>query len=89
MVFCLCSSTLTAEVSDVTGLIPARLALPVHVTVDGRDALVTYGGNAPQLVAGVIQINFQIPIGVEPGPAALAVTVGDFTTTTVVTIAIK
>src|SRR4029077_6290084 len=41
--------------------------LPVSVTVGGRDATVTYAGGAPGLIAGVMQINVQIPAGISTG----------------------
>jgi len=37
------------------------------VTVDGQSARVTYSGAAPGEVAGVMQVNVQIPSGVQPG----------------------
>jgi uncharacterized protein (TIGR03437 family) len=67
----------------------ANIALPVSVIVAGKDALVTYAGNAPGLVAGVAQIDFQIPIDVQPGEAAIAISAGAFTAATVATIAVK
>lgn len=59
----------------VGGVLPA-LQLPVAVTVDGIPAEVLYAGPAPQLVAGVFQVNFRIPPAVKPGPAAVMVTAG-------------
>jgi uncharacterized protein (TIGR03437 family) len=37
---------------------------PVNVTVGGLPAMVAYAGAAPTLVAGVMQVNVQIPTGV-------------------------
>jgi uncharacterized protein (TIGR03437 family) len=83
----------TTEPVSVDGLLNGSLlsglALPVHVSVAGKNALVTYAGSAPGLVAGVVQINFQIPLGAGPGPAAVAVSAGDFATANSVTIAIQ
>ena len=39
--------------------------LPVTVTVGGQDAPVKYAGGAPGLVAGVMQVNVQIPAGIQ------------------------
>jgi uncharacterized protein (TIGR03437 family) len=41
--------------------------LPVHVTVGGVTATLTYAGAAPYEVEGLMQINVQIPAGVQPG----------------------
>ena len=40
---------------------------PVSVTVGGLDAVVNYAGAAPTLVAGLMQLNIQIPTGIAPG----------------------
>ncbi len=41
--------------------------LPVSVTIGGQPANVTYYGAAPGQVAGLMQVNVQIPDGVAPG----------------------
>jgi uncharacterized protein (TIGR03437 family) len=41
--------------------------LPVRVTTGGIPATVQYNRGAPGLVAGVMQVNGQIPDGVQPG----------------------
>jgi uncharacterized protein (TIGR03437 family) len=51
--------------------------LPVTVTVGGIPAIVRYAGAAPTEVAGVLQINFQVPARVAAGGAVpVVVTVG-------------
>jgi uncharacterized protein (TIGR03437 family) len=42
--------------------------LPVSAEVGGLPAQVLYAGSAPGMVAGVIQINLQLPGGVTPAP---------------------
>lgn len=55
--------------------------LPVHVTVGGIPALVQYSGGAPGQVAGLMQINVQIPSGVQPGGyVPVVLQVGDVST---------
>ncbi len=49
------------------GSAPTSPILPVSVTVGGIPATVQYKGGAQGLVAGLIQINVQIPDGVQPG----------------------
>jgi len=46
---------------------PPHPSLPVGVTVGGIPATVQYAGGAPGQVAGFMQLNVQIPVGVEPG----------------------
>ena len=41
----------------------------ITATVGGLPAVVTYAGAAPQEVAGVMQVNVQIPAQVTPGNA--------------------
>ncbi len=49
---------------------PLPLAqLSVAVRIDGRPARVLYAGAAPGLVAGVMQVNVELPDGIPPGPA--------------------
>jgi len=49
------------------GLTPAVPVLPVSVTVGGVPATVTYKGGVYGEVAGIMQLNVQIPTGVTPG----------------------
>lgn len=56
---------------------------PVHTvtaTVNGIPATVTYAGGAPGFVAGVMQVNLQIPIGVSPGAAQVRLFSNSLTT---------
>ena len=70
--------------SDLYGIV-----LPVRVAVGGKETKVTYAGSAPGLVAGVSQINFQIPSGLELSAARMIVSAGEFNSAAVVTIAVK
>ncbi len=55
--------------------------LPVSVTVGGIPAPVSYKGGAPTEVAGLMQINIQIPPGVQPGGyVPIVLTVGNTST---------
>jgi uncharacterized protein (TIGR03437 family) len=62
---------------------------PVTVTIDGIDAPVLYAGAAPGLVAGVLQINVQIPSGVASGARPVVVHVGQTQSQAGVTVAIQ
>lgn len=49
----------------------------VQVTIGGRDAQVLFGGAAPGLVAGVVQVNAVVPANAPTGPAQqVRVTIG-------------
>jgi uncharacterized protein (TIGR03437 family) len=74
----------------LVGSTPAHPILPVSVTVDGIPATVQYAGGAPGQVAGLAQINVQIPAGVQPGGyVPVAVKVGDQTSSPAVWIAVS
>jgi uncharacterized protein (TIGR03437 family) len=62
----------------------------VSVTIGGQAATVTYQGAAPGLVAGVMQINAQIPVGVAPGAAVpVIVSAGGTAGLNTVTVAVQ
>jgi len=50
--------------------------LPVAVLIDGQPAAIAYAGEAPGLVAGVMQVNVVIPAGARTGDLPLVVSVG-------------
>ena len=66
--------------AGVTGQIAAtslpKPVLPVSVTISGLPADVAYYGAAPNLVAGLFQINARLPAGISPGDQPVIVTVG-------------
>ncbi len=61
--------------SDSPPLTPVPL-LPVSVTVDGQPAVIDFAGEAPNVVAGVMQLNVHIPDSASSGDVQLVVTVG-------------
>lgn len=64
--------------------------LPVSVTIGGLPAEVDYAGAAPEMVAGMMQVNARIPSAVTPGPAvSVTVTVGNASTAGNVTLAVS
>jgi uncharacterized protein (TIGR03437 family) len=65
-------TTATLPAPQVT---PAPL-LAVGVTVNGQPALYVYAGEAPGLVAGMMQINVQIPVNAPSGDLPILVSVG-------------
>jgi uncharacterized protein (TIGR03437 family) len=64
--------------------------LPIRATVGGIPATVSYGGGAPFLVNGVLQVNINIPDNAPTGDAVpLVITVGGVESQPGVTIAIQ
>jgi uncharacterized protein (TIGR03437 family) len=64
--------------------------LPITVTIGGQPATVLYAGSAPGLVAGVIQINARIPVGIQYSHhEAVTWSAGSFASPAGVTIAIN
>jgi uncharacterized protein (TIGR03437 family) len=70
------------------GLFP--LATVPTVTIDGVPAKVEFAGAAPGAVAGLTQINVDVPTSITPGIAlAVVVKIGNFSSNSSVTIAVK
>jgi uncharacterized protein (TIGR03437 family) len=66
------------------------VAQPVTVTIGGQNAQVLYQGAAPGQVAGIAQINVQIPTNITPGPSVpVTLAVGSTQSQNSVTIAVK
>jgi uncharacterized protein (TIGR03437 family) len=70
----------TGEVTSVnaspTGPLTPQTILPVSVTIGGQPSTVTFYGEAPGLVAGVMQLNVLVPAGLPSGPAPLSISLG-------------
>jgi uncharacterized protein (TIGR03437 family) len=65
-------------------------ALPVRVTVGGRPAGIVYAGAAPHAVAGLLQVNFRVPLDAPTGDAIpLVLKVGDSSSSDGVTMAVR
>jgi uncharacterized protein (TIGR03437 family) len=66
------------------------VAQPVTVAIGGQNAVVSYQGAAPGLVAGMSQINVQIPSNITPGAAVpVMIAVGGVQSQNPVTVAVK
>ncbi|MDR3703720.1 MAG: hypothetical protein P4L56_28990 [Candidatus Sulfopaludibacter sp.] len=63
--------------------------LKVAVLVDNQPAAVTFYGEAPGLVSGIMQINFTIPAAAHSGAVSLVVSVGGNQSQSNVTIAVQ
>lgn len=69
------------------GVFPS-LVLPVRVYIDGRSAEVLYAGPLPGSVAGALQSNARVPLGISTPSATVVVTIGDRTSRDAVTMAV-
>ncbi len=69
---------------------PAPLVLPVSAMIGGVAATVVYAGSAPTEVAGLTQINIQVPDGLPSNSnTPIMLTVGNATTQAGVTVSIR
>ena len=67
-----------------------QLTQPVSVTIGGLDAPVLYSGAAPGAIAGLTQINAQVPSAVTSSAAVpIVVRIGNWTSQPGVTVAVK
>ena len=63
---------------------------PDAVTIGGVADTVSYSGAAPSLIAGLTQINAQVPAGVTPGTKVpVVVTIGTWQSQSGVTMAVQ
>jgi uncharacterized protein (TIGR03437 family) len=63
--------------------------LPVTAAVDGQNADILYAGAAPGEVAGLIQINIRLPLGLAAGNIPIAFSVGGVASQPGLTVAVK
>lgn len=71
-----------------TSQIPTTEA-PVAAFVEGLPATMGFYGEAPDLVAGVMQVNVTIPSHIQPSVVPLSIKIGGMSTQSGVTIAVK
>jgi uncharacterized protein (TIGR03437 family) len=70
------------QTKDSSAGAQARPILPVSVRIGGIEATVQYAGGAPGQTVGLMQVNVQIPNGVQPaGYVPVVLQVGDVSTT--------
>ena len=65
------------------------LPLPIQARINGQPALYTYAGETPGIVAGVMQLNVQIPPDLPSGDLEIAVSVGENTSPSGVTVSVQ
>jgi uncharacterized protein (TIGR03437 family) len=64
-------------------------ALPIRVFINGQPVLYAYAGEAPGLVAGMMQLNVQLPANAPSGPLPIAVSIGGNISQTGITVAVQ
>jgi uncharacterized protein (TIGR03437 family) len=69
------TGTITSASLPPPQVTPA-LTLPIEVWINGQPAVYTYAGEAPGMVAGVMQLNVQIPANAPSGGLSIAVSIG-------------
>ncbi|HLJ51078.1 MAG TPA: IPT/TIG domain-containing protein [Bryobacteraceae bacterium] len=79
----------TGSVTPNGGPYPAPKATPLIVMIGGIQAQTQFFNEAPGLVEGVIQINAIVPANVASGDVPVVLTIGNFTSPSTATIAIK
>jgi uncharacterized protein (TIGR03437 family) len=79
----------TAVNTSGTGPLTPAPQLAVSVMIGGQPAQVLFDGEAPYMVAGVMQVNAVIPASVRSGAASVTVQVGKNVSTSGVTVWVK
>jgi uncharacterized protein (TIGR03437 family) len=74
---------------SITGTVLHQPLLAVSATVAGIPATIQYAGSAPDLVAGVLQVNVVIPPNAPSGNDPLVITVGTTSTQSGITVAVQ
>jgi uncharacterized protein (TIGR03437 family) len=78
-------TTVTSPPPQVT---PAPVQ-PIQVQINGQPANYTYAGEAPGMVAGVMQINVQIPANAPSGARSIQVSVGGIMSQSGITVTLQ
>ena len=91
-IYCTGGGTTNPATPDgaVVGSTLPYLTLPVTVSIGGVDAVVQYKGGVPGAVAGLTQINAEVPAGVKPGTGIpVTITIGGVNSTPGVTMTVN
>ena len=73
-------ATTTGTIFGPSLPLPAPIA-SVSVTIGGQPAMVSYAGEAPTLVDGVLQVNVTVPMNIPSGNQLVVLTIGGATNT--------
>jgi uncharacterized protein (TIGR03437 family) len=69
--------------------VPVPVVTKPTVTIGGQPATVSFYGEAPNLVSGVLQMNVIVPAGAGTGPQQISVTLGAASTQAGATVALQ
>jgi uncharacterized protein (TIGR03437 family) len=86
------TSPLSVTGAITTATLPPPQVTPapaVGVTINGQPALYVYAGEAPGLVAGMMQLNVQIPANAPWGDLPILVSIGGNTNQKGVTVSVQ
>jgi len=91
MIYCIGMGQTNPASADgaVTSGTNALATQPVTVTIDGIPAKVDYAGGAPGAVAGLTQINAEVPANAHTGAVSIAIQVGSYQTQAGVTMVVQ
>jgi uncharacterized protein (TIGR03437 family) len=78
------------RLSSVSGTPLPKVAASCSATIGGQPATINYCGEAPDLTAGLVQVNALVPESITPGSAVpVTITIGGVTSQAGVTLAVK
>ncbi|MFB3776442.1 MAG: SBBP repeat-containing protein [Bryobacteraceae bacterium] len=80
---------LDGQIVPLYGPYPRPILWPWTATVGGRNAAVVWAGSAPQSIAGLFQINIQIPAALPPGVYEVVISAGGFSSQPGLTVAVN
>ena len=83
------SGQVTTLNSSGNGPLTPQPLLPLGVTIDGQPAFVAFYGETPGVVAGLLQLNVQVPPNARTGDLPLAVIIGGNSSQIGVTVSVK
>ena len=83
------NTSVDGQIVPLSGPYPRPLLGPWTATIGGKNAPVNWAGSAPQNVAGLFQINMQVPADLAPGVYDLVIKAGSFSSQTGLTVAVK
>ena len=84
--------SVTGAITTVTLPPPQVTPMPlqsIQVLINGQPAQYTYAGEAPAMVAGVMQLNVQIPAIVPSGPLEVLVSIGGVSSQKGITVSVQ
>lgn len=80
---------ITGSVIPLAGPYPSPLLTGWSATIGGKDSRILYSGSAPGSVAGVFQVNLEIPSNLTAGSHELIIRVGNYSSQSDLTVAVK